>query len=164
MSISRPARVKSVGFGAMRCATWVGVCLIGVGMLIDRSFAQDRPAAQAAAPSPTEPQGIGGPLLVRRLTESQYRAIVADIFGADIPVVGRFEHGLRAEGLLAVGTSQAGVSSFSLEQYDVSAHGIAAAALSPEHRGQLVSCRPRSPGRFDAACAKQFVQHYGLVL
>jgi hypothetical protein len=113
---------------------------------------------------PTEPQAVGGPPLVRRLTESQYRATVADIFGPDIPIVGRFEHGLRAEGLLAVGTSQAGISSFSFEQYDASARGVAAEVVSEKRRDLLVPCKPRSESSFDAVCAKQFVEHYGPAL
>ena len=52
-----------------------------------------------------EPDPVGGPALVRRLTESQYRATIADIFGPDIPISARFERGLRSEGLLAIGTS-----------------------------------------------------------
>ncbi len=98
--------------------------------------------------APTEPQAAGAPPEVRRLTESQYRATVADIFGPDIPIVGRFEHGLRAEGLLAVGTSQAGISAFSFEQYDASARGVAAEVVSEKRREQLVPCRPRSEKQF----------------
>jgi hypothetical protein len=120
--------------------------------------------SMAEEPLPTEPPAVGGQPQIRRLTESQYRATVADIFGADMPIVGRFEHGLRAEGLLAVGTSQAGISSFSFEQYDASARGIAAEVVSEKRRDQLVPCRPRSESSFDAACAKQFVQHYGPTL
>src|SRR3546814_17867535 len=52
-----------------------------------------------------EPDAVGGPAVMRRLTESEYRATVADIFGADIPIPARFEQGLRNEGLVAVGTS-----------------------------------------------------------
>jgi hypothetical protein len=113
---------------------------------------------------PTEPPAVGAAPQIRRLTESQYRATVADIFGQDMPIVGRFEHGLRAEGLLAVGTSQAGISSFSFEQYDASARGIAAEVVGEKRREQLIPCRPRSESTFDAACAKQFVQQYGPVL
>lgn len=121
--------------------------------------------AQESAGPPREPDETGsGQPMIRRLTESQYRATVADIFGPDIPVVGRFEHGLRADGLLAVGTGQAGISSFSFEQYDASAQGIASAVVSEAHRSQLVPCRPRSDSSFDADCAKQFVQHYGQAL
>jgi Protein of unknown function (DUF1592)/Protein of unknown function (DUF1588)/Protein of unknown function (DUF1595)/Protein of unknown function (DUF1585)/Protein of unknown function (DUF1587) len=122
-------------------------------------------ASLAQEPAPSEPQAAAGaPPQIRRLTELQYRATVADIFGPDIPVVGRFEHGLRAEGLLAVGTSQAGISSFSIEQYDASARGIAAEVVGEKRREQMVPCRPRSESSIDAACAKQFVEHYGPAL
>jgi Protein of unknown function (DUF1592)/Protein of unknown function (DUF1588)/Protein of unknown function (DUF1595)/Protein of unknown function (DUF1585)/Protein of unknown function (DUF1587) len=133
------------------CAAFLCVPLIG-----SMSLAEE--------PAPTEPQAAGAPPQLRRLTESQYRATIADIFGPEIPIVGRFEHGLRAEGLLAVGTSQAGISAFSIEQYDASARGIAAEVVSEKRREQLIPCRPRSEISFDAACAKQFVQHYGPIL
>jgi hypothetical protein len=111
--------------------------------------------------APDEPEAVGGPPLVRRLTESQYRATVADIFGTAIPVAARFEHGLRAEGLIAIGTSEAGMSAFSIEQYDAAALGVAAAVVSAEHRQQLVGCAPPSVAAFDEACATRFVERYG---
>lgn len=106
----------------------------------------------------------GGPAVVRRLTESQYRATVADIFAPDIPVVGRFERAQRIEGLIAVGTSEAGMSSFSVEQYDASALGIAAAVVSKERRAQLLPCQPKSETQFDASCAQRVIEHYGPLL
>jgi hypothetical protein len=142
-----------------RTALWAGAAaLLCVPLFGSVSVAQEsaRPAA--------EPEAAGGPPEIRRLTESQYRATVADIFGPDIPIVGRFEHGLRAEGLLAVGTAQAGISSFSFEQYDASARGVAAEVVSEKRREQLVPCKPHSDKSFDAACAKQFVEHYGTAL
>jgi hypothetical protein len=111
-----------------------------------------------------EPEAAGGPSVTRRLTESQYRASVADIFAADIPIVGRFERGLRSEGLLSVGASEAGMSAFSVEQYEASALGIAAEVVSAKRRAQLVPCKPASETAFDKACAKQFVEHYGTQL
>ena len=102
----------------------LGVPLDGPGPVRQSAAAQQPPATII------EPPIIGGPAMVRRLTESQYRASIADIFGPTIPVLGRFERGLREDGLLAIGTSHAGISAFSLEQYHVSAQGIAAAVLS----------------------------------
>lgn len=107
-----------------------------------------------------EPEPVGGPLLARRLTESQYRATVADIFAPDIPVSARFEPGTRLEGLLAVGTSEAGFTPFSIEQYDAAARSVAAAVVSKERREKLVPCTPKSENAFDEACAKRFIEHY----
>lgn len=123
------------------------------------TFAQE--SAWAVSESAT---ALGGPPVVRRLTESQYRATVADIFAPDIPVVGRFERAQRKDGLIAVGTSEAGLSSFSLEQYDASALGIAAAVVSKERRDRLLTCQPKSEKQFDATCAKQVIEHYGPLL
>src|SRR5579862_5439270 len=107
-----------------RLARSAALALLGVALLGGVCVAQE-----SAGPA-VEPVAAGGAPELRRLTESQYRATVADIFGPDIPIVGRFEHGLRAEGLLAVGTAQAGISAFSFEQYDASARGVAAEVVS----------------------------------
>ena len=63
----------------------------------------------------------------------------------------------RMDGLIAVGTSEAGLSSFSVEQYDASALGIAAAVVSKERRGQLLPCQPKSETQFDASCAQRVI-------
>ncbi len=118
------------------------------------------PVALAAATA-AEPDAEPGPPMLRRLTEAQYRATIASVFGADIPIVGRFERGWRSEGLIAVGTSEAGLSPFSIEQYHLSAQGIAAAVVSEAGRQTLVPCRPASAKRFDRRCARTFVDHYG---
>ncbi len=111
-----------------------------------------------------EPEPVGGPTVMRRLTESQYRATIADIFGADIPVVARFERGLRAEGLLAIGTGESGMSPFSIEQYDAAARSVATAAVSPGKRAVLLPCQPQDDQIFDAGCAERIVSDYGLRL
>lgn len=111
-----------------------------------------------------EPEPVGGPAVMRRLTESQYRATVASIFGADIAIPARFERGLRAEGLVAVGTSESGMSPFSVEQYDSAALAIAAAVVSEKNRERFVTCKPAADAAFDAACAKRFVDQYGPLL
>lgn len=108
-----------------------------------------------------EPEAVGGPPLMRRLTESQYRATIADIFGPDIPVVGRFERGVRTEGLIAIGTGEAGISAFSVEQYHVAAQGVATEVLGQERRNAVVPCKPASGTGFDAGCATRFVEKYG---
>jgi hypothetical protein len=131
----------------------VGLALVFGGLLL----VQQSGAAK-------ESELAGGPPEMRRLTESQYRATVADIFAPDIPIVGRFEREQRVAGLIAIGTSEAGMSAFSIEQYDASAHGIAAAVVSKERRDKLLPCQPKAETDFDAACAQQVVEHYGPLL
>lgn len=108
-----------------------------------------------------EPEAVGGPPLVRRLTESQYRATVADIFGSDIPVAARFERAMRADGLIAIGTSESGISPFSIEQYDAAAQSVAEAVLGEERRAEFVPCGPPSESTFDEQCAALFIERYG---
>ncbi len=108
-----------------------------------------------------EPEPVGGPALVRRLTESQYRATIADIFGPEVPVTARFGRPLRSEGLIAVGTSEAGISPFSVEQYNTAAIGVADAVLGEKRRDEFVPCQPVSEKSFDEACARAFVAEYG---
>jgi hypothetical protein len=111
-----------------------------------------------------EPDPVGGPPVMRRLTESQYRATVASIFGSDITIPARFERGLRAEGLIAIGTGESGMSPFSVEQYDAAARGVAAAVVEEKNRDKFVPCKPAAPTAFDAPCAKTFVEQYGPLL
>ncbi|WP_439134272.1 DUF1592 domain-containing protein [Pseudomaricurvus sp.] len=109
----------------------------------------------------TEPEAVGGPALLRRLTESQYRKSISDIFGPDVPVVARFERALRAEGLVAVGTSEAGLSSFAMEQYDSAAQSVADIVFSEGSRAKYMPCQPEMASQFDESCAEAFVSEYG---
>ena len=63
--------------------------------------------------------------VTRRLSEIQYRNIIADVFGPDIVIAGRFEPEVRKEGLLAVGESQVSISQAGLEQYRAAALSVA---------------------------------------
>lgn len=128
----------------------------GIGL----GVAQQSPAPVAAA----EPAAKGGPAVMRRLTESQYRATIADVFAPDVTIAGRFERGLREHGLIAVGSSIGGLSAFAFEQYDASARGIAAEVTGEKRRAQFVPCQPKSETAFDAACATKFVDTYGTKL
>lgn len=108
-----------------------------------------------------EPDPVGGPPLLRRLTESQYRATIADIFGQEVPIVARFGRALRSEGLIAVGTGHAGVSPYSMEQYDVAANGIAEFITAEQRRAQYLPCAPEPSSDFDMACATDIITHFG---
>ena len=111
-----------------------------------------------------EPDPVGGPPMVRRLTESQYRASIADIFSPDIAVTARFEKPVRSDDLIAIGTGNAGISPFALEQYDAAAQGIAAAVMSKGMRDKFVNCRPKDPAGFDDKCARSFLAQKGRLL
>lgn len=118
-------------------------------------------ACDAVPDDPVEPDAVGGPRLVRLLTESQYRATIADIFGPRVPVVARFGRALRSDGLIAVGSSEAGMTAFSIEQFDSAALGVANYVLSEEQRHKYLRCAPDSAADFDTDCAQRFITDYG---
>ena len=93
---------------------------------------------------------------MRRLTAEQYKNMVADLFGTDIRIGGRFEPDLRVEGLLAVGASHVSVTDAGLEQYDLMARTIAAQVVDELHRTLTVPCMPTDVGIPDDVCAQKF--------
>ena len=85
------------------------------------------PATEQAATSQTPSVAVaGGPPVMRRLTEGEYKRIVSDIFGATVKPGGRFEPDLREAGLLEVGASRVSVTAAGFEQYDTTARNVAA--------------------------------------
>jgi hypothetical protein len=111
-----------------------------------------------------EPPTGGGPLVVRRLTQAEYQRVIADVFGADIKIGGRFEPDIRQGGLLAVGSGQLSVTPAGFEQYDAMAGMIAAQVLDRRRRAFLLPCRPRSDTAEDSACARMFFSEVGRLL
>ncbi len=113
---------------------------------------------------PDEPSNPGAQPVVQRLSEQQYRQTIADIFGPDVKVAGRFEPIVRREGLQAVGAVAATVTSTGFEQFDSMARGIAAQALDDKHRTQTVDCRPKADNEPDDSCAAHVLAKYGRLL
>lgn len=130
--------------------------MLGSGMIAAAAFATASSEHMADAASPQ-----GG---VRRLTEAQYRATIADIFGPDIKVVGRFEPDLRVDGLIAVGTSAVSVTPGGLDQYEELARGIAGQVTDDAHRAKLVGCAPGAGDADGAQCLEGFFSRVGLKL
>lgn len=150
--------VLMLGAALLSAAAAFGVPIGNSGILTAPAMAQ-LPAAGS-----TEPVAVGGPAVVRRLTEAQYRATIADIFGPNAPIAGHFERGQRESGLLSLATSTSHISSSSLEQYHASAQSVAAYALNEANRDRTVGCKPAADNAFDAACAQQFVEQTGMLL
>ena len=115
----------------------------------------------AACTPPAEPPSPGGPLAMRRLTEDQYRNTIGAVFGPDIKITGRFEPGVRTDGLLAVGNAMLNISASGFEQYDVMGRTVAAQALDEKHRAATVPCQPADEKLADDACAAQVLSRIG---
>jgi hypothetical protein len=116
--------------------------------------------AQASAPVAT-PQVVA----MRRLSESQYRNTIADIFGPDIRVAGRFEPVVRpVHELIASGARDASLSPAGLEQFDAMARNIAGQVFGEANRARFVPCVPASANAADEACAKATLAPIGRYL
>jgi hypothetical protein len=106
----------------------------------------------------------GGPPNFRRLTETQYRNVIADIFGPNITVGGHFDPLVRTNGLLQVGARTAPVTPAGFEEYDRLARSIAAQVVAPGNRDFVLPCAPQSATASDDKCAQQFYSDVGELL
>lgn len=100
----------------------------------------------------------------RRLTESQYRNAIANIFGPEVQVNGRFDAGKREDGLLELGNRELSVTAGGFVQFEAMARSVTDQVLSDKRRGLTVPCRPADASAADAACAAQFIEAYGSLL
>lgn len=97
----------------------------------------------------------------RRLTESQYRNTIADLFGEKIEISGRFEPERREDGLQAVGNADLSITASGLEQYYAIARSIADQVMVSEQRNSLVGCLPGDSAETRRACAQTFIKWRG---
>lgn len=126
---------------------------LAVGVLAALSGC-DKPEPQSSASEPS----------IRRLTESQYRNTIADLFGAGVVVGGQFDPLVRTNGLRVVGARSARITPTGLEQYDRMARSIAAQVVSEENRMTLIPCAPADSKAPDDACATKFFSEVGPML
>jgi hypothetical protein len=101
---------------------------------------------------------------MRRLTESEYRNSITDIFGADVTVQGRFEPDRRIGGLLSASSAILSISPAGFEAYAKMADTIAGQVVDAKHRERLIACKPVDGHAADDACAGQVLAQYGLML
>lgn len=103
----------------------------------------------------------GAMVAARRLTETQYKHTVADLFGADIAINGRFEPEKREEGLLAIGASKLSISGAGFDQYYSMARSISDQVFDPKRRDKLPACTVANPKAVEQACVEAFLKQYG---
>jgi len=137
------------------CAFALGAGLLGAAAIAPSqpspAWAQQSPAV-AAAPIKVS---------VRRITETQYRHTIADLFGPDIAINARFEPDKREHGLLALGSANLSLTSSGFEQYFAMAGSIADQVMDPKRREQTVGCAPADAKKADAKCARAFITRVG---
>lgn len=129
------------------------------GAFIAAAVVVATPRAQTSKPAVAEAGAIK--VAVRRLTESQYRHTIADVFGPQIKMNARFEPEKREEGLLAIGSAELSLTSSGFEQYFALAGSISDQVLGDKQRAAAVACKPADPAQADDACARQFIESYG---
>jgi hypothetical protein len=117
--------------------------------------------AQSAVPAATQGPYLAG---LRRLTESQYRNSISDIFGANIMVQGKFEPDRRIGGLLAASGTTLSITPAGFEGYAKIADSVAKQVVDEKNRAKLLSCAPKSAALPDRDCASQIINQYGLLL
>lgn len=133
---------------------------IGVGLTLSMAVAGG-PASTAAS---SEVKAVYGKPVVRRLSPSQYRNIITEVFGPAIELGGRFEPDTRINGLTEIGASQVSVSSAGMAQFDIMARSIASQVTSERNRKIMIPCAPQNAAVADSKCAQQFFGEVGRLL
>lgn len=138
----------------------MGGCLIKKTLVLCAALTA-APVAYTTSSVGAKPTEAPVKVAVRRVTETQYRHTIADIFGPNIKIEARFEPERREDGLLAIGTAQLSLTSTGFEQYFNLAATIAEQALSEKQRDAAMPCKPVDASKADEACAKHFIAKYG---
>jgi hypothetical protein len=134
-------------------------------LMASAAFAAEAPLEPATNVSaPAKGPDAAGSLVMRRLTQTQYRNIIRDVFGSSIRLGGRFEPDIRVEHLIAVGAGQASITAAGLEQYDKIALSVGSQVIDHTHRAQMIECQPASNAKPDDACAQRFLRRVGRLL
>jgi hypothetical protein len=110
------------------------------------------------------PPPVGSEKRMRLLTQEQYLNTLRYVFGPNVQPEVNFAAVQRIDGLLGVGTSFAGITDSQLEIYQKAAASVATQVLSPESRGFLVPCTPKSAEAPDEDCARDFLRTAGRLL
>ena len=134
-----------------------GLALIGASLPVEQAFSTASAQTPRVAPVAAAPIKVN----VRRITETQYRHAIANVFGPDIKLNARFEPEKREDGLLAIGGAQLSLTSSGFEQYYSLASSIADQALNEKVRARTVPCQPADAKKSDDACARQVISRIG---
>lgn len=132
----------------------LALCVAGAAALF--AGVSTQLSARSEEPVTADAAALAGSQIVamRRLTEAQYRNTIADIFGPDIKVAGRFEPIVRpVHELIASGARESSISPAGIEQFDAIARSIAEQVFAKDRYAQFVPCTPANPAQADPSCA-----------
>ena len=143
-------------------ATGIACCLSFCGTILAQGVATN--VGNRTAPKTQAAGRAESVVATRRLTEAQYRQTIADLFGSDIQVNGRFEPERREHLLLAIGSSMLSISASGFDQYFSMAKTVADQVLDEKRRAGIMTCQPQDSTKPDDKCTQAFVRHYGRFL
>lgn len=142
--------LPAIAWALASCAAMVGATM----------FAADSHVT-ASAQTPQRTDVAGFKPAIRRITESQYRHTIADVFGPSVKINARFEPERREAGLLAVGSAELSVTTSGLEQYFALASSIADQIMDEKARATSIGCEPADARKADSNCARAFIKRVG---
>ena len=100
---------------------------------------------------------------LRRLTISQYRNIIFDIFSADIVIPSSLEPDTEVDGFLNIGASISNISPVGIERYESASYSIAEQLVENETLlATLLPCQ--SVTEIDQECWEEFLSETGALL
>ncbi|MEE2787404.1 MAG: DUF1592 domain-containing protein [Myxococcota bacterium] len=112
--------------------------------------------------APPEPVFAPAPPGMYRLTQQQYRNLIADVFGEDIPVPDDLEPDTPIHGFASIGAGELSISARAVEQYEAAALSILEAFLaSAERRATYFPCADPVA---DGQCLRAGIAAMGLKL
>lgn len=149
----------------------LGAVAVG-GLLTYSAVADGRSPGREAASSSKSTDEAGDVLAkrdrfvaaYRRLTETQYRNTIADVFGDEIKVEGRFEPELREEGLQAVGNAHLSITTSGMEQYYGMARSISSQIVNADDVADRLGCKLDASKARARSCASDFLSDTGFRL
>ena len=111
-------------------------------------------------PPPEYPDLEPGGTSMRRLTQTQLRNVIYDLFGEEIVIPPIAEPDVEIGGLLSVGASSTTYGARGVESLEDASFAIAEQAMRNEDiRDAIVPCSPTDT--VDSACAEQFIAEFG---
>ena len=142
----------------------LAACALSLGVVFVLSACADtRP--KASPPAPPVLEGPVGPAIpsrsaAQRLTTTQYRSAIRDLFGAEIVVPAALEPDVSLDGLDAIGATRSTVSARGVEQYETAAIAIGTQVTKdPKLLSRVLVCKPSGIG--DDVCARDFAEKTG---
>jgi hypothetical protein len=148
----------------MRVKQHAGLKLLAAGVLAIAAVAA-LPSAMAASadgsPGNAASPGDSDMPTSLRLSPSQYRLTIGDIFESSIKITGRFEPEMRDQGMLAIGARTANITDSGIQADDEIARSVATQVVDEHHRAELIGCKPRSETQSDDDCARSFFRRVG---